>query len=377
MSASALLLIADSMSNADMLYATGGLFVPDPFICLVREDRMDLVMNDMERGRARKECPRARIHSQGKLEDRLRRQGIESPNMGQVAGELLHDLGVESVEVPPHFPVSLAFSLANHRDGLEISPQVPFPQRARKTDREVEAITNIVKVAEEGIRAGIECIRRAEPDPGGMLRIGEAPLTSEQIRGTINAAVALLDGIPAHTIVAGGNQSFDPHERGHGPLPAHRPIIIDVFPRSATTGYHGDITRTVVRGRASDKVRRMHRCVHEAQNRAIGMMIAGESTARVHRTVQEHLRSQGFDTGVVNGRMQGFYHGTGHGVGLDLHESPGIGLKGDVPLEAGHVVTVEPGLYYPETGGVRLEDVVLVQEGPPRLLTTLEKELEI
>ena len=178
-------------------------------------------------------------------------------------------------------------------------------------------------------------------------------------------------------IVAGGKQGCDPHERGYGPLRAHEPIILDIFPRSMTTGYFGDITRTVVRGRASEAIRKLYDTVLQGQTFAFKSMREGVATVDVHKAVQEFFEKQGYKTGKKGGRMQGFFHGTGHGLGLEIHEPPRMGVNSTGKLQAGEVVTVEPGLYYPQIGGVRMEDVALITKGAPRNLTRFERVLEI
>jgi Xaa-Pro aminopeptidase len=152
---------------------------------------------------------------------------------------------------------------------------------------------------------------------------------------------------------------------------------LDIFPRSQKTGYFGDITRTVVRGRASEAVRKLYQTVFQGQNLAFKAIRPGVRTAEVHRAVQEFFEQAGYKTGKRKGRMQGFFHGTGHGLGLEIHEAPRVGSNSAGMLMAGQVVTVEPGLYYPEIGGVRLEDVALVTKHRPRNLTRFEKVLEI
>ena len=141
----------------------------------------------------------------------------------------------------------------------------------------------------------------------------------------IDCAILQACGLAANTIVAGGRQACDPHERGYGPLRAHEPIIIDIFPRSQKTGYFGDITRTVVRGRASEAVRRLYDTVLQGQKIAFRKIRANAPTGDVHRAVQEFFEQQGYKTRRRNGRMEGFFHGTGHGLGLEIHESPRAG----------------------------------------------------
>jgi Xaa-Pro aminopeptidase len=178
------------------------------------------------------------------------------------------------------------------------------------------------------------------------------------------------------TIVAGGPQSADPHERGHGPLRAGQPIVIDIFPQHMETGYWGDITRTVVRGRAPAALRAMYRAVREAQEDALRAVRPGVSGATVHRGVVATFARRGFATGVVDGKQVGFFHGTGHGVGLQVHEAPSLALA-HRRLPRGAVVTVEPGLYYPEIGGVRIEDTVVVTADGCEVLAACSKRLEV
>jgi Xaa-Pro aminopeptidase len=160
-------------------------------------------------------------------------------------------------------------------------------------------------------------------------------------------------------------------------LRAREPIVIDVFPRSQKTGYFGDITRTVVKGRADEAIRKLYDTVQRGQELAFDAMVQGANSVDVHVKVQDFFSSEGYRTGRRNGRMEGFFHGTGHGVGMEIHEAPRVGAGSRDKLMSGHVVTVEPGLYYPELGGVRLEDMALVTSNGPQNLTKFEKTLEV
>jgi Xaa-Pro aminopeptidase len=225
---------------------------------------------------------------------------------------------------------------------------------------------------------GMEVLRRAKISQDRKLIYHGVPLTSERLRAVIDCAILQANGQAANTIVAGGKQGCDPHERGHGPLRAHEPIIIDIFPRSQKTGYFGDITRTVVRGHASEGMQKLYATVLQGQKIAFGKIRAKVKTADVHKAVQQFFVQQGYKTGRRNGRMEGFFHGTGHGLGLEIHEAPRVSASSAEKLRPGHVVTVEPGLYYPELGGgVRLEDVALVMANGAKNLTRFEKVLEI
>ena len=194
------------------------------------------------------------------------------------------------------------------------------------------------------------------------------------VRPTPAGFISRAGGLPANTIVAGGDQACDPHERGSGPLKADSLIILDVFPRDAKSGYYGDLTRTVLRGRASEDQRRLWETVREGQALALKKMKPGVDGLSVHNEIKQLFTERGYPTEVRNGRHVGFFHGTGHGLGLEIHEVPRFQKT---VFKQGQVLTVEPGLYYPGIGGVRLEDVVVLTRTGIRMLSKIEKRLEI
>lgn len=371
-----LLLIADSDRDADVRYATGFL-TTDPFVWLQIEGRSQGVMSDLEIDRARAHSTMDRIVPLAAFWKRLLRDGVESPGLADVAALLCRDLLVKKVVVPARFPAGLARRLRKLGVKVKLREGWFLPEREFKPAVEVKMISAALVMAEVGMAEGMQALRKSKIGKGGRLVLHGVPLTSEKLRSIIDCAVLRAGGLPANTIVAGGVQACDPHERGHGPLAAHLPIVIDIFPRSIRTGYFGDITRTVVRGRASEAVRRQYIAVQRAQAIGFGLLKDGVAAADVHVAVEKSFKAEGFKTARVKGRQTGFFHSTGHGIGLELHESPRISRSSPNVLGAGHVVTVEPGLYYPETGGVRLEDVVLVTGGLPQNLTQFEKVLEV
>jgi len=375
-SSDTLLMVADSEHDANMLYAVG-MFVPDPFIYLCIRGRRYIVMSDLEIDRARRTAPHCRVLPLSRYHKNLCRAGVKSPGLARVIQEILSEKGIRRVLVPSSFPLGLATELGRLRVSVKTRPGNFFAQREQKSLAEVKKISAALVMAEVGMAEGMQMLRSAKISRDRRLIHNGVPLTSEKLRLVIDTAVLQASGLPAHTIVAGGRQGCDPHERGFGPLRANEPIIIDIFPRSQKTGYFGDITRTVVRGRASEGVRRLYDTVLRGQKLAFQKVRAGVPTADVHRAVQEFFVQQGYKTGKRHGRMEGFFHGTGHGLGLEIHESPRMGSTSTGELKPGHVVTVEPGLYYPDLGGVRLEDVALVTNNGARNLTRFEKVLEI
>lgn len=261
---------------------------------------------------------------------------------------------------------------------MKIKPEPNyFPKREFKNADEVRKISAALTMAEVGMSEGMQALRLSKIDKRRRLIYRGAPLTLERLRAIIDCAILQACGLAANTIVAGGRQGCDPHERGFGPLRANEPVIVDIFPRSQKTGYFGDITRTVVRGRASEAVRKQYDTVWQGQKIAFSKMRAGMLTSEIHKAVQDFFVRRGYKTGRRDGHMEGFFHGTGHGLGLEIHEAPRVGASSPGKLKSGHVVTVEPGLYYPEIGGVRLEDVALVTRNSAKNLTRFEKVLEI
>jgi Xaa-Pro aminopeptidase len=371
-----LLIVADSEHDANMLYAVG-MFVPDPFIYLRVRGRASIVLSDLEIDRARREAPHCRALSLSRYQDKLRHAGIKRPGFADVIHAILRERGVRRVEVPSNFPLGLANELTARR--ISVRPRVGtfFPQREQKLPAEVKKISAALVMAEVGMAEGMQVLRAAKIGRDRRLLYHNVPLTSEKLRAVIDTAILQACGLAANTIVAGGRQACDPHERGSGPLRAHEPIILDIFPRSQKTGYFGDITRTVVRGQASEGVRRLYDTVLRGQQIGFRKVRSGVPTNEVHQAVTDYFTSQGYKTGKRAGRMEGFFHGTGHGLGLEIHEAPRMGATSTGQLKTGQVVTVEPGLYYPELGGVRLEDVALVTKNGARNLTRFEKILEL
>jgi Xaa-Pro aminopeptidase len=370
-----LLIVADSERDANMLYAVG-LFVPDPFIYFRIDGVCHVVVNDMEMNRMRKRANHCRIISYNQCLDKLRRE-VKSPGLATVISFLLRERRLKKIFVPASFPHGLARQLRTYRIKVRVSKNGVFPQREFKRADEVKKISGALMMAEVGLAEGIQALKTSKIGRDGKLVYHGAPLTSEKLRGVIDTAILQAGGLPGHTIAAGGRQACDPHEPGHGPLRANEPIILDVFPRSQKTGYFGDVTRTVVRGRASESVRRLYDTVARAQEIAFEQLLPGAKAADVHSTVQKFFDSEGYKTVRKAHGMQGFFHGTGHGVGMEIHEAPRISVTSRDVLAVGQVLTVEPGLYYPGLGGVRLEDVATVTPQGARNLTKFEKVLEV
>lgn len=369
-------MVADSERNADMLYAIG-MFVPDPVLYLRIGGKGTIVVNDMEINRATKSVRHCQVVPQSAFQKKLGRHGAKHPELAGIVRCLLREHHLKKIRVPDSFPLGLADALKRVKIKVKLNSGPSFPERIIKTSVEVKKISAALTMAEVGLAEAMQVLRRSKIGKNRRLFYHDVPLTAEKLRAVIHVAVIHAGGLANHTIVAQGRQACDPHEIGNGPLRAHEPIIIDVFPRSQKTGYFGDITRTVVKGRASEAVRALYATVARAQKTAFLLLRPGTATASVHQAVQTFFDNAGYRTRKNNGFMEGFFHGTGHGVGLEIHEAPRISAFSRERFQAGNVVAIEPGLYYPELGSVRLEDVVLITDRQPRNLTKFEKVLEL
>ena len=369
------LIIADSEKNANLYYATRFL-APDPFIFVQVDGRRLMVMSDLELDRAKSQSRVDEVLSYSKLAQELRQRGGAEPTMMDVVAEVLKSRQVKDVEVPADFGVAYADAL--RKRNIEIQPKAEpfFPERMVKSEEEIGLLTEALRTTEDALERAIELIGNSEPKPGGTLWLAGKPLTVELLRKTLHLTMMERDCVAQHTIIAPGVQAVDPHNEGSGPLRANEPIVIDVFPQHARSRYFADITRTVVRGKASPKVTRMFELVKEGQEIAFRMIKDGVDGCTVHTAITDSFEAAGFKTGEQGGRMQGFFHGTGHGVGLEIHEPPRVGGKSDL-LKSGMVVTVEPGLYYLDAGGMRIEDMVVVRKDRCEVLTKAPKLLEI
>jgi Xaa-Pro aminopeptidase len=367
------LIVAASEADADMLYATR-FFAPDPFIFLQQNGKRTLVLTDLEIGRGRKQAKADEFVSFNKLEREVQGKSTKTPPYEKVLAHFLRKRGVRSTTVPANFPLGYAQELAAHKIRLHATNGLFWPKREAKTDEELKLIGRALRITETGLARAMEVLKASRPGPGKKLRWSGKPLTSEVLRAEIDTAMLRAGGMPTNTIVAGGDQACDPHERGYGPLYANSLIILDIFPRDAKTGYWGDLTRTVVRGRASEPQRKLWQTVKEGQALALKRVKAGVDGMTIHKAIQKLFSDRGYPTEVRKGKNVGFFHGTGHGLGLEIHEYPRLQK---VTLKDRQVLTVEPGLYYPGLGGVRHEDVVVVTKSGCKILSRFPKQLEI
>ncbi len=368
-----LILLAGSSPSDTNIHYLSGFTAPDPFLYMKTAKAGYLVVSAMEKGRAEKQCtsgtqvftPADMGLKEKKAWDRVEQIRV-----------LMETAQIRRIKVPGDFPAGLFQKLQKKGIKVSIDHKATCPERKVKGKEEITKLQKSQKAAVAAMKAGIELIGSAKIGSKNRLLIGRDPLTSEKVRQLIHKTLIDHDCAGVETIVAGGDQGTDPHERGSGPLYAGQSIIIDIFPRSEKTGYWGDITRTVCRGTAPSELKKLYNAVKAAQAAALRAVQPGICADEIHALCKKIFEQRGFETKEVDGRHVGFIHGTGHGVGLDIHELPRVGTSGEI-LEPGNVITIEPGLYYPGLGGVRIEDTVVVTESGYRYLAACPKKFEL
>ena len=292
---------------------------------------------------------------------------------GKLALHLLNRYapGDTNIEVPAYFPLPMADFLRSQ--GIALVIKNPFcSDRAVKEPWEADAIGESIRktcVAYEKI----EEMLSESAIAGGILIYRGAPLTSELLKKSADRVLFELDMLSTEgMIISSGPHSAIPHHPGGGLIRANTPIVCDLYPLSRETGYFADMTRTYAKGAPHKELERMYGAVLRAQEKALSMMKPGARAKDIHEAVCGVLTGEGFHAGEA-----GFTHSTGHGLGLDIHEHPRITKMSETILEPGHVITVEPGLYYPEYGGVRIEDVVCITDDGYENLTNYPKRFVI
>ncbi|MFC7096231.1 M24 family metallopeptidase [Halobaculum marinum] len=356
-------------ADSNQLYLSG-FDAPDPFFTAYTGDELAVLVSGLEYGRATKEAHAdtvARLSTYD-FASRAASEG-QAAALSGVYADFLADLGAESVLVPERFPVGVADGLRDQGLAVDVDhDDVLETARAVKTDEELDAVRRATEANEAAMAAAEALIAEADVADDGTLTIvddatgEETTLTSERVQEEIEVTLLRHGCALDETIVACGADAADPHDRGSGPLQAGETIIIDIFPREKASKYHSDMTRTFSKGEPSDTAAEWFDRTHEALDAALAAVEPGATGADVHAAACEVYEAAGHPTLRSDPDTEtGFIHSTGHGVGLDVHELPGLNPRGG-ELEPGQVITVEPGLYDPEVGGVRIEDIVIVTE---------------
>jgi Xaa-Pro aminopeptidase len=375
----AVLIYADSFRSADMRHAVP-LGVPDPFLYAEENGSRHVFASSMEATRLR-ELGLFEVHVSEELGmDELIATGLDRRELdAQLALRAVESLRLKRASVPADFPVWLADRL--RADGVELAvDQDLFDDRRRaKTEAQLAGMRRAQRAAEAAMDACRELLRRAEVRGDELVLDGE-PLTVERVKADLNVVFAAHDTTADEYIVAPGAQGAVGHDMGSGPIRPNTPLVVDIFPRDNASAVYTDMTRTFVVGDVPDDVREWHRLCKEALDAAVAEIRAGVEASAVFDLTCDIFEAAGELTQRTKNPGEslsdGFFHGLGHGVGLEVHEEPGMGQLANKTLVAGDVVTVEPGLYRAGYGGVRLEDIVLVTESGAEILTNYPYELE-
>jgi Xaa-Pro aminopeptidase len=379
-----LLVIGAPEHDADA-YHLSGFLAPDPVICLRVAGKTYLAVSSLEYGRAEKEAPVDRLLSHDELKIMKLARELKSGAKAYAAAvaNLLGELGAMSspIVVPADFGIVYADELRARGVTLTPDGKVFDGLRRAKTEEEISHIQKTQEAVEAACAHAVEILEEAEIGDDGTLKWRGETLTSEILRGEIDVELLRRGCSADGTIVAGGSQGADPHERGHGPLKAGESIIVDIFPVDLSTRYYSDMTRTFVKGEPDEDLQNMYDTVLASQEAALSMVKAGVNGKDIHNKVAEVMHEAGYKTNVHDQEegkplTEGFFHGTGHGVGLEIHEAPRVSVANE-EIIPGDVVTIEPGVYDPEVGGVRVEDIVVVTEGGCRNLTRFPKQFVV
>ena len=367
-------------TDPDMLYFSR-FNAFDPYLAFSVEDKRVAVIDAGEYGRMARESVFDEILLLNDVREaaakRFKLAENKVPELHQMVLHLaeLHD--IPTFKVGNRFPVGLARKLRQAGMTLDVvNGEGLFPERQIKTAAEVEALRKGNKASEAGFRVVAKTLAESKVRNGKLVHGGRI-LTAERLRELINHAALDAGASALHTIVAPGDQAVDNHCVGHGPIRAGELIVVDIFPRRIADGYWGDMTRTYLKGEASDAQRRLVRTVRKAHKLAIDMIKPGVTGGKVHDAVQSFFDKEGYETVRNSKNPKGFFHALGHGVGLEIHEEPFMRQKAPCKLRKGMVVTVEPGLYYEGLGGCRIEDVMHVVPGGCELISRAPYKWEI
>ncbi len=379
-----LLFYADGYKFPDVYHVTRFL-APDPIIALEQDGEVVIVASSLEEGRARKES-RARevlsVDDFGAKE--LSTKGISREELdAEITKRLLESRGVRRVGVGPYFPLGMAERLRGLGIELVVDRELSERRRAKRPD-EIAALEATQRATEDAWARGVDALRRATVRADGTLELVGEPFTAEGLRAIVESRLLELGCVSEGAIIAPGKQAADPHMIGTGPLRAGEAIVMDIFPQHKTTRYWADMTRTVSKGEPPAEISKLYEITKRAQDAGIKALRPGVTGREVHELVEDIIWQAGYDTlrpgqqrSKNGGLPRGFIHGTGHGVGLEIHELPNVARSGTKPLAPGDVVTVEPGIYLPELGGVRLEDMLVITETGSRNFTRAPRQLVV
>jgi Xaa-Pro aminopeptidase len=350
--------------DADMRYLTH-FTTSDPFVYFrKRGEKGTIIISQMEVGRASREGTTAVMtRAEAGLPEILKKENdLYRATAQMIAGQV-----GKKILVPPNFPVALANALGEFCS-VTVDKGTVLSMRAKKTGSEIRCMKTVQNVTQIAMGHAASLLKNAVVKKGILYLDGKL-LTSERIKYTMHCVLLEYGCCAEDTIVSCGEDTAIPHMTGTGPLRADEPIIIDLFPLHEKSGYFADMTRTFVKGEPTPEILEMYTALREGKQLAISKVKSGISGGNLHKIVVDFFKELGYES-----NTRGFVHNLGHGVGLQIHELPTVGPSGKL-LETGNVITIEPGLYYPGIGGVRLEDIGAVTKKGFDNFTTFSEDL--
>jgi Xaa-Pro aminopeptidase len=375
------LIVADTVRSPELRHEVP-LAVPDPFLYAEVGGRRAVMVSTLEASRVRDLGAGLDVLTYEDVgSDQLLRQGLDSYAFDLALSlNACRELGVTSATTPNGFPLGLADHL--RANGIELAvDQRFFDERRRvKNEHELAGIRRACRAVEAGTAVGVEMLRSATASNGVLTLDGE-PLTCERMKLAMERAFAEEGAAAEEFIVSHGAQTAVGHDGGSGPIAADDVVLFDLFPRDRESACYSDFTRTFSIGPPSEELAHYHRLAKEALDLAFAAVRPGVKGSDIHRQVCDFFHEHGFKTQLHKEEgeslVDGYFHATGHGVGLEVHEQPGVGRVESEPLLAGDVIALEPGLYRHGYGGVRLEDLVLVTENGAEKLTDYPYDFEL
>ncbi|MDR0445385.1 MAG: Xaa-Pro peptidase family protein [Puniceicoccales bacterium] len=359
-------LFSDTCHDANMLYWSG-ISVTDPFLAIEYQNRRIAIISTLERDRLRQHSHFDDIFT---WEDYLSPKETSLPifqKIGRVLSLFQKKENIALWHIPSHFPSAALVALQQQNLLFEIQENPFLPERVIKKEREIAELRQAAKITSEAMESTRQILAQCQIASNNTLLFEGLPVTSEFLRSHIELFCFQKGALAENTIASCGPQSAFPHEEGSWIIRAQSFIVIDIFPRLKSSGYFGDMTRTYIKGTPSPQQEKIYSSVLEAHRQSVLRVCAGASAEEIHDHNVAFFEEQGFPTRITRDSCTGFIHSTGHGVGLDIHEEPRL-FHGAGRLSKDMVITIEPGLYYPD-GGVRIEDTLLVHEKDGEKLT--------
>jgi Xaa-Pro aminopeptidase len=375
------LIVADTIRSPELRHEVP-LAVPDPFLYAEVGGKRSVVVSSLEASRVEELGMGLEVLAYEEVGvDELLKRGLDSYAFERELHLIaVRHLGLEQAVTPTGFPLGHADYLRSQ--GIVLTADQPFfdERRRVKTEHELAGIRRACRAVEAGVAVGLDMLKTAERS-NGVLTLGGEPLTCERVKLEVERAFGEHGSAAEEFIVSHGVQTAVGHDGGSGAIAADDVVLFDLFPRDRESACYSDFTRTFSVGPASDEVAEYHRLAKEALDLAIAAVKPGVKGSDIHRMVCDFFHEHGYKTQLHKEEgevlVDGYFHATGHGVGLEVHERPGVGRIESEPLVAGDVIALEPGLYRHGYAGVRLEDLVLVTEDGAEVLTSFPYDFEL